>query len=111
MQVYDFSESALKVSFDGRLDVSGVDAVESDFEAKVVPQGKHLIIDLSNVSFVASLGIRMLVSVARTLLRADAKVVLTNANGPVAEVFEMAALDELIPVVEDDKAASAKLSG
>ena len=41
-------------------------SIENCFVAATVPGGQSAIVDLSRVEFVASMGIRMFVSVART---------------------------------------------
>ncbi len=53
----------------GRLDTAGVDVVETRFGAAIVPNGKDTIVDLSGVTFLASMGIRMLISTTRALSR------------------------------------------
>ena len=50
-----------RVSLSGRLDADGLEVVEDDFAAAVA-EGPDVIVDLSEVPFLASLGIRMLVT-------------------------------------------------
>ena len=52
-----------KVVLVGRLDTAGVDLVETKFGAAIVPNGKNTIVDLTQVTFLASMGIRMVISV------------------------------------------------
>lgn len=94
-----------KVSLAGRLDTSSVDRVEIQFTAGVVPKGQHTVIDLSEVSFIASLGIRMLLTVARSLVRKGAKLALFGAAPPVMEIIETTALNEIIPVLATEAEA------
>jgi hypothetical protein len=42
----------------------GVDQIETRFTASIVPSGKHALVDLSGVTFLSSMGIRMLVATA-----------------------------------------------
>ncbi len=53
----------------GRSPIS-VDEIKTRFIAAVVPVGNNAVVDLSRVEFVASMGIRMLVSTARSLAAA-----------------------------------------
>jgi anti-anti-sigma factor len=96
-----------KVALVGRLDTAGASRIETAFTARVVPPGRATIVDLSGVSFLASLGIRMLISAARGLAGRNAKLVLFGAPGPVAEVIETAALSTLIPVAASEAEAVA----
>jgi anti-anti-sigma factor len=95
------------VRLGGRLDTVGVDKMETRFTAAVVAPHRNVIIDLAAVSFLASMGIRMLISSARALKLAGASMVLFGANEMVGEVLENAAIDQLIPVVADQEAALA----
>src|SRR5882724_4276954 len=83
----------------GRLDSLSVGEVETRFIANIVPRDQPAVIDLSHVSFIASLGIRMLLGTARSLGRQGSKLVLFGAQGPVMEIIETTAITEIIPVV------------
>lgn len=82
----------------GRLDTANVNQIESSFTARIVPKGQPTVVDLSKVTFIASLGIRMLLSVARVLSRNGSKLVLFGADPAVMEIFETTALSDIIPV-------------
>lgn len=69
MQVGDVNEGLLTVSLTGRLDTPGVDQIESQLTAHLVPRGARAILDLSQVTFVASGGIRLFITIARALDR------------------------------------------
>ncbi len=99
-----------RVALMGRLDTAGATRIETSLTAKVVPVGRAAIVDLSGVSFLASLGIRLLISLARALSGRGVKLVLFGAQPPVAEVIETAGLGDLIPltVSESDAVALAK---
>ena len=98
---------ALVVAPVGRLDTTGVSAIEARFTAAIVPKAKPTVVDLSETPFLASLGIRMLISTARALGAKGGKLVLCAASPAVREVLEMTALTELIPYGETQAAALA----
>lgn len=110
LDIQPFDETTLTAKLTGRLDVLGVDAVETRFTAAIVPSGKDALVDLSEVEFVASLGIRMFVAVGRTMARDGRRLALHSANENVAEVLEMAALDKLMIIAPDATAAQAALA-
>ncbi len=110
MTVQDLGNRTTKVALHGRLDTPGVDQVETRFTAAVAPSGKNALVDLSDVSFVSSMGLRMLISVARAVRLRKAQMVLFGAQQAVAEVFEHAALSDIIPVVADERAAFAAVT-
>lgn len=103
----DLSPQVTLVTLMGRLDTLGVDQVESRFNAAVVSRGLHVLVDLSAVDFVSSMGIRMLVGAARGMKLRQARLVLFGARPLVQETLQSMAIDTLIPLVSTDAEARA----
>ena len=99
-----------KASLNGRLDTSNVDKVETSFTASILPKGKNTAIDLTEVTFIASLGIRMLLTIARTLSQRGASLVMFGAMPNVHEIIETTALSDIIPLYVTEEEAIAALS-
>ncbi len=107
MDVTDLGNNTVKIALRGRLDTPGVDQIETRFSATIVPKGKLAIVDLSEVAFVASMGLRMFISVARSVGGKGGKLVLLSPQTLIAEVFTNAALGQIIPIVFDEQEALA----
>lgn len=99
-----------RVTLQGRLDTAGAEQIEPRFTAAVVPDGKHALVDLSGVSFMSSMGIRMLVSVARALRARNARMVIFGAQPMVRESLEHVGLGTIIPMADDEAAGAALLA-
>ena len=99
------------VKIAGRLDTAGVDAIETRFNALIVPGAKNVIVDLADVTFLASLGIRMLITTTRSLSRKGAKLVLYGATAAVNEILETTALHQIIPIAVTEHEALALATG
>ncbi len=99
-----------KVLLTGRLDTAGVSRIERTFAAEIVPLGKAAIVDLSQVAFLASLGVRMLISTTRALVGKGGKLVLYGANAAVREIIETTSLHEIVPVATTEAEAIALVS-
>lgn len=104
LQMSDLGHAA-KVALAGRLDTPGVNEIETHFTAAVVPAGRHTLVDLSDVTFVSSMGIRMLISTARFLGNKKAKLILFGAQPLVLATLENVALNDIIPVVSSEAQA------
>jgi len=96
-----------KAVLGGRLDSYSVGEVETRFVASIVPKERPAVVDLSGVSFIASLGIRMLIGTARALQRSNARFAMFGANEAVMEIIETTSLTEIIPVVGTEAEALA----
>jgi anti-anti-sigma factor len=99
-----FAENIAHVKLRGRLDTPGVDKIESKFAASGVP-GRNVVVDLREVSFIASMGLRMLIANAKQLRRRNARFVLFAPQAQVNEVFQTVRLREIVPVVADEAEA------
>ena len=89
----------------GQLDSAGVGEVEVKFTGHTVPRGKPLLLDMSEITYVSSLGLRMLLTVAKALGRRGAKTVLLRPQPSVREVLRVSAFDQLMPVYNDETTA------
>lgn len=99
------------VRLKGRLDSSGVDQIETRFTAAVVAANRHAAIDLSQVDFLASMGIRLLISTGKAMQLKGRRLGLFGATEAVQGVLDAVALDQLIPVVADEQQALAAIAG
>jgi len=82
LQVGAEDNGVLSLSLIGRLDTPGVDSIETPLTAHLVPRGARAMIDLSQVTFIGSGGIRMFITIARALGRKGGKLVLYGAQPP-----------------------------
>lgn len=105
LQSDDLSPRVTRVTLNGRLDTLGVDQVEARFNAAAVSRGLDVLVDLSGVSFVSSMGIRMLVGAARALRLREARMVLCAAQPLVQETLQSMAIDSLIPLTQTEAEA------
>ena len=100
-----YTANIARVKLRGRLDTPGVDRVEAKFTSAVVPEGRNTVVDLSEVGFIASMGLRMFIGLAKALKRNNAKMVLFAPQSQVNEVFNTVVLREIVPIVVDEAEA------
>jgi anti-anti-sigma factor len=103
MTLSEIENKGIRIALHGRLDTPGVGAIESRFAAAAAR--KNALVDLSDVTFLASMGIRMLLSAARGLKLSGHKIVLFGAPALVGEVLEHAGLDQIVPIAPDENTA------
>jgi anti-anti-sigma factor len=97
----------LLVKLAGPLDIAGAGEVEMPFS---VISGKHskVIVDLANVTFLASIGLRVLVKAARTIGNRKGRLVVFGPTDEARKVLRSTGIDTIIPVVADEAAAIAE---
>ena len=96
-----------RVSLSGRLDADGLRSVEDDFRA-AAPAEPNVIVDLSAVDFLASMGIRMLVAASQEQEQLGGKLLLAGPDELTMRILKTTGIDQLVPVhATADEAASA----
>lgn len=85
----------------GRLDILGAEAVALPL-ATLSGSKNGLYIDMAGVTFVASIGLRHLVSAAKAVGRRGGRLVVLNPNAAVAEVITMSGLTGLLHMERGD---------
>ena len=71
------------------------------------PFGLPLVLDMSNVKFVASLGLGALIELSNTLRQQDRRLVLIGLNSKIRETIEMTALHNLFEIQDRIEDATA----
>jgi len=108
IKVIEMDDTYTHLALIGRLDVIGAGEVENKFTGFVVARRKNAVIDLSGISFLGSMGIRLFISTAKALSLEDKKVILLNPKPLVKDVLEASGIAMLIEVSEDADAAVLK---
>ncbi len=104
--IEDLPGDVTKLVLSGRIDIAG--AQEIDMPMNVVAGSRRaVVIDLSAVEFMASMGLRHLVVCAKSIFSKRGKVVLLSPQAPVEEVIRVSGIDTLIPVLTDETEAVA----
>ena len=108
IEINESPDGLRRVTLAGRLDTPAVLDIEPRFVTGLVPGGKSAIVDLSQVEFISSMGIRMFLSVARTLQDKQARLVFYAPQQRVNEVLESTSFRKLVPVCANDAEAAAR---
>jgi anti-anti-sigma factor len=93
------AETFTHVAVRGKLDVAGVAAVDLKLTSYTVARRKPALIDFSEVEFLSSLGIGMLVTIFKSMNSHGDRLVLFAARPQVVEVLELTNVSTLIPLV------------
>lgn len=86
------------VYLSGRMDIPGVQEVELRFTVLTSTLKKPVIVDLSAVELITSIGLGMLIRNANVLKTQGLPMIILNPKPNVERVIRMAALSELLPI-------------
>jgi len=108
MKVSEGADGVTSVVLDGRFDIAGAQEVDAEFNA-MAERAKALIVDLSKVSFIASLGVRTLMTSAKSLIRRGGDMAICGANENVEKVLRVTGFNEVAGIYPDYAWAAATL--
>ena len=106
MTVENIGDEITNVVFSGRLDSIGAASVSRRFNAEVADK-QAVIVDLSDVDYVASLAIRFLLSGAKAVKGNGGKLVILSPEEYVYEGLKIAGIDQIMPILFDRSEAIA----
>jgi anti-anti-sigma factor len=109
LEIVDTEDGITNVLLSGRMDVQGALSVDKKFSA-IADEKKKVVIDLSEVTFLASLGIRTLIMSCKTLANKGGDMVLLNPQPNVEKVLKTSGVDTVIQIVRDMNQAAAIFS-
>jgi len=109
LQVQQLDGGIERVKLAGRLDSTGVEEIDRRLSALGATKQAFIVVDLSQVSFLASIGIRALLNNARALRHRGGKMAILNPQFLVEEVLKSTGIESIIPVFHDLDAARAAL--
>ena len=103
-------EQIYRITPQGRLDAVTVPALEAAIDEQLGARHFRLIIDLSEVAYMSSSGLRVLLRARRQAQSGNGDVVLCAMNERVAEVFEMIGFNNLFRIYATSAEAAAALA-
>ena len=93
----------------GRLDAVTSPAFEQELTALVGDDAKHAVLDMEDLEYVSSAGLRSILSVGKALQKASGKMVVCNVSGMIREVFAISGFDCVFPMADSVDAAIAQI--
>ena len=99
----------LKLTLNGDLDAEGSASADTQI-AGFIGTFDRIIVDLKDVGFLASAGIRVLVKSAKELAAKGGKFAIINPTDAARRVMWTTGLDNIVPIADDEQAAIGAVS-
>jgi anti-sigma B factor antagonist len=97
-----------RVSLNGSFDVSGASGVDHQF-SDIGKQAIDVLVDLSGVTFLASVGVHILIRTAKAVGERGGQLIILNPNVPSRKVLHATGVDSIILLADNEADALAKL--
>jgi anti-anti-sigma factor len=82
----------------GNLDVIGTGEIETKFSGYCAGRNVRVVVDLSEVDYLASIGIRLLTLTAKSIASRGGRMAILNPTPEVQNVLEITGIPEFIPM-------------
>jgi anti-sigma B factor antagonist len=109
LQYRELENSIRIIKLIGKLDITGMSEIETKFAGYCEGENARVIVDLSEVEFLASIGIRLLTLTAKSIASRGGKMVLLNPNPDVQHVLDVTGVPAIIPLYLDLESAETIL--
>jgi anti-sigma B factor antagonist len=110
LQSRELDSGIISISLAGRFDTMGAQQIDLKFTALSATRKAPVLVDLSQVTFLASIGIRTLVLNAKAQRNRGGSMVLYQPIEVVEEVLKSAGIDTIIPIAHDMDGARRALT-
>lgn len=107
LETEELDGGILKVNLAGRMDIAGTDLISVPLAALAATDNRRVILDLSGVEFLASIGVRAILQNARAHRMRGGSLVLLGPPPLIEEVLQTAGVPNVVPVVTDLESARA----
>jgi anti-anti-sigma factor len=99
------ADGVQKIALSGRMDFAGTEQIDHQFTAITATRPALIVVDLSAVSFLASIGMRTLLVNAKALALRGGHMALAAPQPVVEEALTLAGITALIPIYADTASA------
>jgi anti-sigma B factor antagonist len=110
LQSSELGGSIRLIKLSGALDIHGVNDVEVEFVRLCTGDNVCVLVDLSKVNYISSIGIPLLVNSAKAIARQGGKMALLNPKKTIGNILDLTGIPLIIPIYPDIKTATAAFS-
>ncbi len=101
----------LSVKLQGRLNGSNSNELFGDVEAAIERDDSAVVIDMAQLAYISSAGLRVLLMLSKTLEERNVRFAVCSLSKRVKDVFDITGFDKVIRVYQSPEKARAALIG
>jgi anti-sigma B factor antagonist len=101
LQVIDTNREFSHIALSGKLDVDGSQQIEEKFQDLTSKTHRSAIVDMTEVTYLASLGIRLLFSCAKAMAADGRKMIVLSPQPMVEDTLMTSGTVNFIPIARD----------
>ena len=83
---------------EGRVDGTNAREFQADLEGAIGKTERAVLLDMEDLSYISSAGLRVILLTAKTLKSQNAQFAVCSLSDPIREVFEISGFDRIISI-------------
>ena len=95
------------IKLTGKLDMYGVNSIDIEFIRRCAGDNLRVLVDLSGVNYISSIGFPMLINSAKSVASRGGKMALLGPQPSVLDVLDLTGILQIIPIYSDLESAKA----
>lgn len=103
-------DNALILKPQGRVDGQNAQQFHLDLESKLGGGEQSVIIDMSDIKYISSAGLRAILLIAKTMRARNTKFMLCSLADTVKQVFLISGFDKFVPLYETREESLASVA-
>ena len=96
-----YQDNVLVLAVEGRIDGTNAGELESATNSAIKEDDKAVVLNLQELTYISSAGLRSILITAKNLSARQAKFALSNIPANIMEIIKIAGFDKIISVYED----------
>ena len=93
----------------GRLDMEGTNSIDKEFVQHCAGENVFVLVDLSDVNYLSSIGIPMLITSAKGVVNRGGRMAFLTPQANVKSVLDITGVSNMIRIYKDLKTAKERL--
>ena len=90
--------SNLIVDVEGRVDGTNAMDFQTALEGAIQPSDQGVVMDMGELQYISSAGLRVILLIAKSLQKQNAKLLGCSLSESVREIFAISGFDKIVPV-------------
>ncbi|HEY3476409.1 MAG TPA: STAS domain-containing protein [Anaerolineales bacterium] len=111
LQYSELGSGIRLIKLSGSLDFYGVNQVEVEFVRCCAGENVCVLVDLSKVNYISSIGLPLLINSAKSVARHGGKLALLKPQRAVENILDLTGIPLIIPIYSDFESARVELTG
>lgn len=92
-----YNGKELTIEIEERIDTVTAPEFENEINDEI-GNFDSLILDFTNLEYISSAGLRVLIATQKKLKPEDIPIVIKNVNDPISEIFRMSGFDKILKI-------------